>query len=83
MHDATLVFSYPDPATARALAGALSPELAVSEVPKTRADVLADGRELRVHIHAGDLGALRAAINSYLRWIDAGERAAGVGAAPR
>ena len=74
-HEADLLFSYPDPATARAVAGALSPEAAVSEVPKTRATISVEQGRLRVAIHADDLPSLRAAVNSYLRWIDAAQRA--------
>ena len=74
-HSATLFFPYPDP-LARAIAGALAPEAAASEVPKTRgAPRLVDGG-LLVELEAEDLPSLRATVNSHLRWIDAAERAA-------
>lgn len=74
MHHATLLFRHP-PALARALHGALSPETG-SEVPKTRSRCALEADGLRVDIDADDLSSLRAALNSYLRWADAAERAA-------
>lgn len=77
-HEALLVFSYASPPIATAIAGALSPETE-SEVPKTRSEVICDGGAVRVHVRAEDLASLRAALNSYLRWADAAERAAALG----
>jgi len=39
------------------------------EIPRTRVNVESNG-EIRIEILAEDAHALRAAINSYLRWID-------------
>lgn len=77
MHEATLVFHTSD-SLARALHGALSPE--ATDVPKTTTTLEVAGPELRVRIVAEDLSSLRAALNSYLRWVDAAERAARLGA---
>ena len=77
MHEAELLFSFP-PDTARAVAGALAPE-SEAQVPKTRADVTLTGGDVRVHLVAEDLSALRAGVNSYARWVEAAERAAGLG----
>lgn len=78
MHEAELVLSYPD-IIANAIARALAPE-ARGELPKARAVVeLRDGA-IRIAIVADDLASLRAAVNSYARWVDAAGRAAGVGA---
>jgi len=74
MHQAELVFSFPPP-IARAIHGALAPETD-AQVPKTRSRALLDAGGMRIHVHADDLPSLRAAVNSYARWIDAGERAA-------
>jgi tRNA threonylcarbamoyladenosine modification (KEOPS) complex Pcc1 subunit len=74
-HECLLTLSYPHPA-AEAIAGALAPEAAHSEVPKTRGRVGADADGLRIEIEAGDLPSLRAAVNSHLRWVDAAARAA-------
>lgn len=76
MPHATLFLHFPL-STARALAGALAPETASGEVPKTRATCALDAEgALRIDIDADDLSSLRAAVNSYLRWADAAERAA-------
>lgn len=76
MHEARLVFSYSSSGTASAIHGALAPEAEVAEVPKTRAQITREGAEVCVRIEAAELSALRAALNSYLRWVDAAERAA-------
>lgn len=47
-----------------------------SEVPKTRAEIAQEGDVLRITLEADDLPALRAAVNSYLRWAEAAARAA-------
>ena len=75
MHEAELVFHYPEP-IAKAIADALRPETASGQVPKTRADVSLTPGALRVRIVADDLSALRAGVNSYARWVEAAERAA-------
>ena len=46
----------------------LSPE-AGREIPHTSVEVSGDDREVRLAIHAESLPALRAALNSYLRWM--------------
>ena len=48
---------------------ALSPE-AGREIPGTRVRVSGRGTTLTLTIEAEDAGALRAAVNSYLRWAD-------------
>ena len=76
-HRAELFFPFPTP-TARAVHGALSPETQ-AEVPKTRSRVLLEPEGVRVHLAAEDLSSLRAAVNSWLRWVDAAEKAARLG----
>lgn len=77
-HEATLLFPFPSEA-ARAIVGALAPEAAQAEVPKTRGEIaLADGG-LEVRIRAADLPSLRASVNSHLRWVDAAAKAAALG----
>ena len=75
MHEGSLLFSFTSEALADAVSGALAPETE-SEVPKTRSEVSRAGAEVRVRIEAEDLASLRAALNSYLRWADAADRAA-------
>ena len=48
---------------------ALSPE-AGREIPGTRVRVSGRGKTVTLLIEAEDAGALRAAVNSYLRWAD-------------
>lgn len=77
MQEAELVFRFHE-ATAAAIHGALVPDKD-GQAPKMAADVTTDGDELRVRLRAEDLPSLRAAVNSYARWIDAAERAARAG----
>jgi len=48
--------------------GAISPE-AGREIPRTRVAASLAGDSVELRIDASDLSALRAALNSYLRWI--------------
>ncbi len=52
---------------------ALAPE-AGRDVPKARVSVSGSGSRLTITIDADDTGALRAAVNSYLRWSDVASR---------
>lgn len=76
-HRAELFFPYPPPA-AEAIHGALSPETQ-TDVPKTTSRVALEPEGVRVLLHAEDLSSLRAAVNSWLRWVDAAEKAARIG----
>ncbi len=69
MHSATLTFLSPK---AEVVHGAISPEVG-REIPRTRVESLARPGEFVLSIEAADLSALRAAINSYLRWIKVAE----------
>lgn len=53
---------------AKAVLEALRPEVG-REIPRTRVRIVPGDREIVLDIEAADLGALRAALNSYLRWI--------------
>jgi len=48
---------------------ALEPETKTSTSTRSRVKVQAKGNTLRLNIEATDTSALRAAVNSYLRWI--------------
>ncbi|MFA5860556.1 MAG: KEOPS complex subunit Pcc1 [Candidatus Thermoplasmatota archaeon] len=74
-HTASLFFPYPE-TIAQAIARALSPEAHQSEVPKTRGDAHANEHGVHIVIHAEDLASLRAAVNSYCRWVDAAAKVA-------
>lgn len=52
----------------KAVWGALHPEVG-REIPRTRVSLVPGEGEIVLNIEATDLGALRAALNSYLRWI--------------
>jgi tRNA threonylcarbamoyladenosine modification (KEOPS) complex Pcc1 subunit len=57
------------------VAGALAPELA-EKIPRTRIEVVKGDGEVRIHIEADDNNALRAALNSYIRWANVAEETA-------
>ena len=50
------------------LLGALQPEAERPSSPRSRVSMEAEGRWLIMRINASDIAALRAALNSYLRW---------------
>jgi KEOPS complex subunit Pcc1 len=54
---------------AKVVYGALRPE-AGRDVPKARVSLRSSHDRLTLTIDADDTGALRAAVNSYLRWAD-------------
>lgn len=56
----------------KAVLGALSPEVG-REIPRTKVDLVTMDGEIVLNVEASDLGALRAALNSYLRWISISE----------
>jgi tRNA threonylcarbamoyladenosine modification (KEOPS) complex Pcc1 subunit len=60
---------------ASVVAGALSPEL-TEKIPRTRISVAPGDRKVQVNIEAEDQTALRAAINSYIRWTNVAEETA-------
>lgn len=53
---------------ARAVLRALKPEEKI-EGSRVRAELCVNGRILRLKLTAADTSSLRAAVNSYLRWI--------------
>jgi tRNA threonylcarbamoyladenosine modification (KEOPS) complex Pcc1 subunit len=67
---ATITVSHGDPASIDRLARALAPE-AGREVPRARARLeRAAADRLVLHISTKDTGALRAALNTFLGWVD-------------
>lgn len=57
------------------VSGALSPELA-ERIPRTKVSVRSQQGEVVVEIEADDQNALRAALNSYIRWANVAEETA-------
>lgn len=70
MRRATITLSGPD---ARVVSLALRPEIG-REVPKARVSIRSARNHLTLTIDADDTSALRAAVNSYLRWADVAAR---------
>lgn len=70
MPSAVLRLSTPDAAT---VYGALSPE-AGRDIPRTKVRASMEGGSMVLKVEATDLPALRAALNSYLRWIMVAEQ---------
>ena len=69
MPKAVLHFDTPHEA---AVWSALFPEIG-REVPRTHVEISHEAGEIILSIDAADIGALRAALNSYLRWIAVSE----------
>ena len=56
---------------AEVIAGSLKPEVQDPVSTRSKVEVVAEDDLIRINITASDLSALRAALNSYLRWVDA------------
>jgi KEOPS complex subunit Pcc1 len=59
----------------KVIQGSLSPELG-ERIPRTSVEVEARDDEIVVRIEAEDQNALRAALNSYIRWMNVAEETA-------
>ena len=81
MRKAVFTFELGTPGN-RAVLAALGPE-ASRDVPRACARVSADGPVLRLEITAEDSSSLRAAVNSYLRWVKLAAGAAHAGSEAR
>ncbi|HJX04990.1 MAG TPA: KEOPS complex subunit Pcc1 [Thermoplasmata archaeon] len=60
---------------AEVVAAALRPELS-EKIPRTKISVGREGDGVTVRIEADDRNALRAALNSYIRWMNVAEETA-------
>jgi tRNA threonylcarbamoyladenosine modification (KEOPS) complex Pcc1 subunit len=65
---ATFLFSFPSSKDASVIAQSLSPETK-HKIPKSMVTFSLNEKKLTMVIEAEDLSSLRAACNSYLRWI--------------
>jgi len=54
---------------AEAVYKALKPETMHSIGPRSKVTILLKGKTLQIGVFAKDISALRAAVNSYLRWV--------------
>jgi KEOPS complex subunit Pcc1 len=55
--------------SARIIADSLKPEIAPVKSERSKTTVKAEGNKLKLKIEAEDLHSLRAAVNTYLKWI--------------
>ena len=60
---------------AKIVRGSLSPEMG-EKIPRTRIAVEGRENEIVIKIEADDQNALRAALNSYIRWMNVAEETA-------
>ena len=56
---------------AEIIENSLKPEVQDPVSTRSKVEVVAEDDLIRINITASDLSALRAALNSYLRWVDA------------
>ena len=68
MKQASFLFTFDSSKEARIVVQSLSPEIK-HKIPKTNVDFHLSENTLSFNIEASDLSSLRAACNSYLRWI--------------
>lgn len=65
-HCATLTLEHPK---SELIENTLQPE-SMAGIPRTSIGLTRQGHELSMRIESGDVNGLRAALNSYLRWMD-------------
>ena len=66
--NASFVFYFDSSSEAVLVAASLSPELK-QKIPKTNVELSCSDNTLSLNIESKDVSSLRAACNSYLRWI--------------
>jgi len=66
---ATVNLDFPSGKLLQTVLDALRPETRVSSTRRSKVQVEGKGNRLTLIFEAGDTSALRAALNSYLRWI--------------
>ena len=69
MKTAIFEFNFDTEEEARIIASSLDPEIK-NKIPKTKVDVSLFNKTFKLKIESDDLSSLRAACNSYLRWIN-------------
>ena len=69
MKSAKFVFEFDSEKEARIIAESLQPEIK-HKIPKTNVEVSRSNKTFSIKIEAKDISSLRAACNSYLRWIN-------------
>jgi tRNA threonylcarbamoyladenosine modification (KEOPS) complex Pcc1 subunit len=69
MKKASFIFVFDSEKEAKIVAESLNPEIK-HKIPKTEIEVSLLGKTFSLEIEATDVSSLRAACNSYLRWIN-------------
>jgi len=69
MKKACFVFDFDSKEEAKIVTSSIDPEIK-NKIPKTKVKTDLSGKTFKITIEAKDLSSLRAAINSYLRWIN-------------
>jgi len=69
MKSASFIFNFDTADEARIIAKSLDPEIK-NKIPKTKIEVVLSKKKFSIKIQAEDISTLRAACNSYLRWIN-------------
>jgi len=69
MKKACFIFDFNNSKEAKIIAEALDPEIK-HKIPKTNINVTLSDKKFTINIEAEDLSSLRAACNSYLRWVN-------------
>lgn len=69
MKKACFIFTFDSVKEAEIIAEALDPEIK-NKIPKTKIEVSINDKSFILDIKAKDVSSLRAACNSYLRWIN-------------
>jgi tRNA threonylcarbamoyladenosine modification (KEOPS) complex Pcc1 subunit len=69
MRSASFIFNFDSKKEAEIIAETLKPEIK-HKIPKTDVEISLSENKICLKINAKDISSLRAAINSYLRWIN-------------
>ena len=68
MRNASFIFNFDSNSEAEIVLKSINPEIN-NKIPKTNAQIKKDKNRIYLNIYSEDTSSLRAAINSYLRWI--------------
>lgn len=69
MKSAKFIFNFDSKEEAKIVAESLDPEIK-NKIPKTNVKVSLTNKTFSLEVEANDISSLRAACNSYLRWIN-------------
>ncbi len=69
MKKASFTINFDSEKDVKIIADSINPEIK-HKIPKTEVNLSISGKKLFLELQAKDISSLRAAINSYLRWIN-------------